>query len=165
MRVDTKTGSFFVNLPSKLYNKIEELASKQDDIDLGLLAFSLHLVLTNKFKDKNKENGDEWVSLCSEILRIYDYKNYKTSKHLDFLVKHNILESRPHINDKDISKNRCKQFKFKEIDEKDNSNKGAVYDEVREYRISHKSLTKKMNLSISVKSRGLGDSCNIIVIL
>src|SRR5690554_5160527 len=122
MKIDMTKGSFYVNLPSKLYVKITDLAVKREDIDLGLLGLILHFILKNKFNNKNLESGSEWVSLCSKILRQYDHDQYITSKHLDFLIEQNVLESLPHMANIKGKADKCRRFKISDEYFSDNEN-------------------------------------------
>ncbi len=115
MKIETKKGGYFIYLPSKLHNKIVELAKEHDSINLDLLAFLLNLILKGKYKDKNLVNGSKWVKLCSDILKKYDFKEYTASKHLKFLEQHGLVESLTHINNIKGKKNSCKRFRI--IDE------------------------------------------------
>ncbi len=114
MEINTKKGSYYVYLPTKLYKKIVELSEENEQIDLGLLAFLLHLIIKGKFKDKELENGSEWVHLCSGILRKYDCETYKTAHHLKFLKEKGIIDSLPHIKNIKGKKDKCAKHKILE---------------------------------------------------
>ncbi|AXT19789.1 hypothetical protein D7030_01360 [Flavobacteriaceae bacterium AU392] len=117
MRIDTKHGRFYVNLPSKLFNKIEEIAQAYEDIDLGMLGLLLHFIITGKFNDKNLENGAEWVALNSEILRKYDYLEFKTKTHLEVMVKEKILDFKDYYITRTRSRKKSKSrtYKIKDV--------------------------------------------------
>ncbi len=114
MEINTHKGSYYVYLPTKLYKKIVELSEENEQIDLGLLAFLLHLIIKGKFKDKELENGSEWVHLCSGILRKYDCETYKTAHHLKFLKEKGIIDSLPHIKNIKGKKDKCAKHKILE---------------------------------------------------
>lgn len=112
MEINTIKGSYYVYLPTKLYSKIVELSEENEHIDLGLSAFLLHLIIKEKFKDKELENGSEWVHLCSGILRKYDCETYKTSYHLKFLKEKGIIDSLSHSKNIKGKKDECAKHKI-----------------------------------------------------
>ncbi len=146
MEINTKKGSYYVYLPTKLYKKIVELSEENEQIDLGLLAFLLHIIVKGKFKDKELEKGSEWVHLCSDILRKYDCKTYNASNHLKFLEEKGILVSVPHIKNIKGKSDSCKKFKILEqylIPENEtvSANDSKIF--MQEYEVNNKQVSEK----------------------
>ena len=121
MRIDTKEGRFYVNLPSKLFNKIKEIAEIHQDIDLAILGLLLHFILSEKYKDKNLSKGAERVPLNAKILNKYNYDEFKTKTHLEVLVEEGILERTKYYKGKRSRKGKSRTYKIlDEYFEKDN---------------------------------------------
>lgn len=113
MKTSTKQGDYFVNLPSLLYSDLKTVCKKDDSINLELSALLVHLILTNKYADKNFQNGKEWVHLNAKILRSnYDTKEYKSSEHLKFLVENAILEIQLHYHDPSGKNSRSRAYRI-----------------------------------------------------
>lgn len=146
MEINTKKGSYYVYLPTKLYKKIVELSEENEQIDLGLLAFLLHLIIKGKFQDKELENGSEWVHLCSRILRKYDCETYKTAHHLKFLKEKGIIDSLSHIKNIKGKKDECAKYKIIEqylIPENDTISAKDSKIFMQEYEIKNKQVIKQ----------------------
>jgi len=100
MKIKNSKGDYFVSLPNLLYSDLKEACKGKDNINFDLVAILIHLILTNKYKDKNYEGVEDWVRLSSKILRRnYDTIRYKSSEHLSFLIEHNIIEKTAHYHD------------------------------------------------------------------
>jgi len=147
MKIETKKGSYYVYLPSMLYNKIVELAKDNDNINLGLLAFLLNQILHRKFEDKNLENGSKWVSVCSSIIRQFNFKDFIASKHLDLLIEQGVLESLSHINGIVGKNNSCKKFRIVEeyFNDEENSSKSSY----EEYMFTNETIVSKYKKNIT----------------
>ncbi|WP_367755817.1 hypothetical protein AB3G33_02920 [Flavobacterium sp. WC2421] len=146
MEINTIKGSYYVYLPTKLYSKIVELSEENEHIDLGLSAFLLHLIIKGKFKDKELENGSEWVNLCSGILRKYDCETYKTSCHLKFLKEKGIIDSLPYIKNIKGKKDECAKHKITEQyltskNETVSANDSKIF--MQEYEVKNKQVVKQ----------------------
>ncbi len=113
MKTSTKQGDYFVNLPSLLYSDLKAVCKKDDSISLDLSALLVHLILTNKYADKNFQDGKEWVHLNAKILRSnYDTKEYKSSEQLKFLVENAILEMQCHYHDPSGKNSRSRAYRI-----------------------------------------------------
>ena len=57
MEAILKKGSFYVNLPERLFNKATSIAEVSENIDSGILAYLLYLILKlgskNNLKNKS----------------------------------------------------------------------------------------------------------------
>ena len=147
MKIETKNSSYYVYLPSKLYNKIVELAKDNESIDLGFLAFLLHQILHRKYKDKNKANGSKWVSLCSYIIRQFNFKDYIASKHLDFLIEQGVLKCLPHISGIVGKTNSCKKFRI--VEEYFNDDKNSSKSFYEEYMFRNERIVSQYKKNIT----------------
>lgn len=113
MKISTRKGNYFVNLPTLLYSDLKKCCENQDNIDIDLAAFLLHLIIKGTFKNKdNEQNG--WVRLCYENLVKYNNKQYKHPEHFDFLEYHGFIETTTHINGIDGKKNTCIGYRIKD---------------------------------------------------
>lgn len=157
MEIKTKKGLFHVNLPSSVYNKIVELADNNDKIDIGLLGFLLHDILTRKHEDKNLENGSEWVSVCSVVIKKLNFKSFVASKHLDFLVEQDVLELLPHANNIKGKVNSCKKFrltkKYLKGSENLSSSSSSFYNK---YELYNEHIAK-VNMNRNIQRRGVAN--------
>jgi hypothetical protein len=126
MKISDKQGDYYVSLPELLYTDLKIISTKKDNINLELLAVLTHLILTNKYSDKNNKEGKDWVRLNSKILRSnFDTKKYKSKEHLSFLIEHNIIEMKSHYCDPNGKNSFSRGYRFNQeyfkIEEKENS--------------------------------------------
>ncbi|MBZ9788200.1 hypothetical protein LB456_12090 [Psychroflexus sp. CAK57W] len=112
MKIEIRKSKFYVNLPVELYKKIEMISDKHEDIHLAMLGLLLHFILSNKYKDKNLENGSEWVALNAKILNSYNFNGYKTKRHLEVLLDYEVIERVNHYVNKRRKKSRSRLYKI-----------------------------------------------------
>ncbi|MBB4119777.1 hypothetical protein GGR32_002083 [Mesonia hippocampi] len=113
MKTSTKQGDYFINLPSLLYSDLKAVCKKDDSISFDLSALLVHLILTNKYADKDYKEGKKWIRLSAKILREnYDTTLYKSSKHLEILVENDIIEMQSHYHDPSGKNSRSRAYRI-----------------------------------------------------
>jgi hypothetical protein len=113
MKASTKKGDYLISLPNPLYTKLKAISTQKDNINFDLLAILTHLILTNKYADKNFKEGKAWVHLSAKILRInYDTTKYKSSEHLNFLVENEIIEMIHHYHNPKEKKGKSRGYRI-----------------------------------------------------
>lgn len=113
MKISTAKGDYYVSLPTLMYSDLKKCCNNNDNIDLDLAAFLLHLIIKGTFKDKALKNNG-WVRLCYENLIKYSNSTYKHPEHFDFLETNGFIETTTHINGINGKKNTCKGYKIKD---------------------------------------------------
>ncbi|MCM8568896.1 hypothetical protein NE848_05875 [Gramella jeungdoensis] len=100
----------FVSLPDQLYDCLKDEVSKRPDISMDLAVYLLHLIL---HPYKNMEREDNYINLCSTLLRKLDYRPYKCQDHLKFLRRSGFLTMSEYSNMPD-NKGKCRGYKISE---------------------------------------------------
>ncbi|HIB46879.1 MAG TPA: hypothetical protein EYN07_02370 [Flavobacteriaceae bacterium] len=139
MEAILKKGSFYVNLPERLFNKATSIAEVSENIDSGILAYLLYLILKLGSKNNLKNKSSKWVSLCSNIINQLNHKGYKVAEHLKILVQEQVLDSKPHFKPETGKKGICKRFAIKE-------EYLSSKDEIKMYQVWNEHIAKKRNV-------------------
>ena len=152
-------GDYYVNLPISLYSDLKFFCNKDDSISIGLLALLTNLILTQRYADKDYREGREWVRLNASILRSkYDTTNFKSKRHLEFLLENGIIEMMPHHHNPNGKKGYSRSYrihqKYFEITKKGST----IFDSALEIIPIHEYCLKRKSLKHIEKRKNVANS-------
>jgi hypothetical protein len=146
MKISTTKGDYFISLPKPLYKGLKTISTQKDNINFDLLAILTHLILTNRYADKNFKDGKEWVHLSAQILRAnYDTTKYKSSEHINFLIENEIIEMIPHYHNAKEKKGKSRGYRIHQnyFDTKENKHISLFDSAFQIIPISESGIKKK----------------------
>lgn len=136
MQAILNDGSFYVNLPQRLFDKVASISKEFKKVDLGILAYLLHLILKLGNNNDTNNKSSKWVSLCSKIINQLNHKGFKVAEHLKILVQEQVLDSKPHFKAKNGKEGNCKRFAIKE-------EYFSSKVEIKKYQVLNEHIAKK----------------------